>query len=114
MTETRNIEIASNIMVQLGGNKFLTMTDAKNVFAIDNGVRMNLPRNQSNANRLEITLDNSDLYTMRFYHSISCKYRVEKNQFVPEQTKEIAIFYSVYFDQLQRIFTQITGLDTHL
>ena len=61
------MRIADIILQQLGGNKFLVMTGAKNLVADGNTLRMTLPKNCSRANRLYITLDADDTYTMRFF-----------------------------------------------
>ena len=61
------MRVADIILEQLGGNKFLVMTGAKNLIADGDTLRMSLPKNMSGANKLEITLDATDTYTMRFY-----------------------------------------------
>ncbi len=61
------MEIANTILDQLGGNKFLAMTGANHLLADGNTLRMTLPKNNSRANRLYITLDPDDTYTMRFF-----------------------------------------------
>ena len=58
------MKVADIILEQLGGNKFLAMTGAKNLLADGNTLRMTLPKNRSKANRLYITLDPDDTYTM--------------------------------------------------
>ena len=98
----------------LGGNKFLAMTGSKDILALENGVRMNLQKNLSGENKLEITLDPLDTHNVRFY-----KYtpgRLNKKTFVYTDDKitEIEEIPGVYFDQLQSIFTNVTGMDTHL
>ena len=109
-----NVQRATTIINQLGGNKFTAMTGSKNFLALENGVRMDLTKNMSGANKLEITLNGLDLYDMRFY-----KYtpgRLNKKTFVYTDDKltEIQEYNSVYAEQLQELFTGITGMDTHL
>ena len=48
--------VAMEILKQLGGNKFLAMTGAKNLAYDDNSLNMKLPKNMSQANYLKITL----------------------------------------------------------
>ena len=59
--------VARTILEQLGGNKFLAMTGAKNLGFSKDSLSMHLPKNMSKANRLTIKLEWDDTYTMRFY-----------------------------------------------
>jgi len=93
--------IAKNILSQLGGNRFLAMTGAKNLVAGDNMLMFTVPSRKSN--KVAITLNaDSDTYKMEFYlmRGTSCK--------------PVEQYICVYNDMLQGIFTTITGLDTHL
>ena len=60
------MKVANMILEQLGGQKFLAMTGANHLVADGNTLRMTLPKNASKANRLYITLDATDTYTMHF------------------------------------------------
>lgn len=113
---TRNAEIASTILQQLGGGRFVVMTGSKDMIAIDNGLRMSLAKNGSKANRLEITLTPWDTYKMRFYRYTSARYSTRGGQFkiYPEKITEVKEYNDIYFDQLQELFTETTGLYTHL
>ena len=74
MTET--MSIASIILEQLGGNKFIAMTGASHFVSDGNTLRMTLPKNGSKANRLYITLDEgTDTYTMRFFRYTANEYK---------------------------------------
>lgn len=44
-------------MQQIGGKRFAVMTGSRNFMDLGDGVRMNLARNKTSANRLAITLD---------------------------------------------------------
>ena len=100
--------VAKIIYQQLGGGRFAFMTGTKNFVAMKNGLCMSLTRNKTCANRLEITYDEgSDLYNMRFFRTA---FYVKK---VQTAEKDVEIFNGVYCDQLQDIFTQVTGLYTH-
>lgn len=69
---------------------------------------MSLARNKTSANRLKIILDeDTDTYTMYFYRQTLTKYADIK-------VKEISKYEEVYFDMLQQIFTDVTGLYTRL
>ena len=113
---TRNAEIASTILQQLGGGRFLLMTGTKDLIAIDNGLKMTLARNGSKANRLEITLNGADLYDMKFYHFTPWRFSTRGGQFreYPEKTTVVKEYKNCYFDQLQGLFTETTGLYTRL
>lgn len=109
-------EIANTILEQLGGGRFLMMTGAKDLMSIKSGLRMRLPRNASKANKLEITLTGMDDYNMRFYRVTPARYSTRGGKFTlyPEKTTEVKKYENVFFDQLQELFTEVTGMYTHL
>lgn len=96
--------IAEEILLQLGGNRFIAMTGSKNFAAGDNGrsLSMKVGQNPKGVTHLKITLDPTDTYTMIFY-------RIRANKI-----KVLETFTGVYNDMLQKIFTKMTGLYTHL
>jgi hypothetical protein len=96
--------IATEILNQLGGNKFVAMTGAKNLMADNNSLQFKLPTKfaKNNINFVRVTLDPSDTYTVQFFN-----YR-------GLNLKKIEEASSVYCDQLQDIFTSVTGLDCTL
>lgn len=98
------MQIAQTILEQLGGNKFVIMTGAKQFVAIPNGIRFKLPANfaDKGINFVVITLDSMDTYTMIF-----AKVR-------GMNIKPIEESYGIYCDMLQSEFKRVTGLDTHL
>ncbi len=98
-----DMEIANTILAQLGGNKFIVMTGSKNFIASKESLTMTLTKNKVKAKYLSVTLNSNDTYTMLFFSLNRNFERVSKS----EKT-------GVYFDQLQSIFTEVTGLDTHL
>ena len=98
--------IAQTILQQIGGRRFTVMTGSKKLIDIGKGLRMSLSRNKTQANRLEIVLDEStDTYTMRFYKQSITKHFDVK-------IKEIAEYDMVYCDMLEEMFTSVTGLCT--
>jgi len=108
------ITIAKEILNQLGGSKFLAMTGSKNLLYAEITesnpnfwLRMDLIRNKAKANRLKITLTDMDTYIMKFYNQQIKNY----TEVVITNEKTIE---GVYCDQLQEMFTEITGLDTAL
>lgn len=108
------MEIAKTILDQLGGNKFLAMTGANHLVADGSTLRMNLPKNASRANRLYVTLDGSDTYTMRFFRFTPGRLNKKTFAWTDDRTEEVKLVDGVYCDMLQDIFTATTGMATSL
>lgn len=51
---------------------------------------------------------------MRFFRYTAPRMNTKTFTFTSEKVKEIHEVSGVYFDQLQPIFTSVTGFDTHL
>lgn len=102
--------IASTILQQLGGNKFIAMTGSKNFIAgaDEKGcfLRMDLAKNDGKVNRLKITLNSMDTYDLHFYNMRRVGY-----EFKITNDKHFAGYYD---DMLQDAFKKVTGFDTHL
>lgn len=107
--------VAETILQQLGGNRFIVMTGAKNFLSDGNTLRMQLPRNRSRANRLFITLDEgSDTYKMRFFRYSAPRFNTKTCTFTSEKVEEVDFVEGVYADALCDIFTAVTGFATSL
>ena len=66
--------IAETILRQIGGRRFVVMTGSKELTDMGDGLRMNLARNKTQANRLKIEYDNgTDTYIMKFYTRVITK-----------------------------------------
>jgi len=91
--------IAWEILSQLGGNQFIAMTGSYCMGSLANGLIMKLRKNKLNATFLTIQLNSLDLYNMKFYSY---------------EGKTLSFIENVYFDQLQEIFTDQTGMDCTL
>lgn len=101
--------VAKTILEQLGSGKFIAMTGSKEFIDLGNGLRMNLARNKTSANRLEIILDReTDTYTMKFFRQTFSKKTFEVSK------KDIVLHEGVYSDMLEEMFTSVTGLYTRL
>ena len=107
------VEEAYTILMQLGGNKFLVMTGANKLMAAGRTahnpnpwLRMDLRRNKAKVNRMKITLMPNDTYTVKFYRQMLVNW-------VPEISHQ-QTFEMVYGEDLQTLFTSVTGYDTHL
>jgi hypothetical protein len=109
---------ADIILEQLGGHKFIVMTGSKDFISDGDTLRMTLTRNKSKANRLYITLDPDDTYTMRFFRYTSPRLKIDHKKGICEMTEEkvteIKTYKMIYCDQLQELFTETTGLYTRL
>ena len=61
-------QVATTILQQLGGKRFIFMTGIKDFFTNGDDLCMKLGRNASKANQLQIKYDyGTDLYIMRFF-----------------------------------------------
>ncbi len=99
---TQGKEIATTIMQQLGGMKFIAMTGAKNfVHDKDGTLTFAIPRSKG-INRVKIKLAWDDTYTVTFFYVHGAK------------VTEKHVQEGVYFNELQTLFTQQTGLYTKL
>lgn len=107
------------ILHQLGGRRFLAMTGSKNLLYSakeNNWLSMHLTKNKSKAHYLKIILTPMDTYTMVFSKSVK-KYETMPNgkRWLISETLEIVeTVENVYDDMLQDVFTDRTGLYTHL
>lgn len=113
-SEERVKEIMLTLYQHLGGHKFVVMTGSKFV-GYSEDIHGNLQqliklsRNATSANRLYITYNEGlDLYSMRFTNL-----SVDRKDFSCKE-KEIYSNDEVYFEDLQSVFTKVTGLYTHL
>lgn len=95
-----NIEIANTILNQLGGKLFMRITGSKNPVAIENGLQIELSENKLKATHLQIILDPSDTYSIKFLK------RKGENTVVFNEHSDI------YCNQLKEIFEEETGLLT--
>jgi hypothetical protein len=94
---------AGEMLKQLGGNRFIAMTGAKNFVVGPKGAGFKIGRNAKNVNYVRIDLDKGkDLYDMYFnfvsVRGVKLKSKVK----------------GVYADQLQKMFTKHTGMYTSL
>jgi len=108
-----NMDIATTILSQLGGKRFVAFTGAKDLCTIKCGLQFSLPRNAANVNRVQITLNGKDLYDMQF---LKCSFpRYNKKTFTMTEYKEVVIqeYNDVYCDQLVELFENTTELYTH-
>ena len=90
---------AQEVLNQLGGRKFMAMTGAKSFTKDENSITFKLPRAKSGIRIVRISLTEMDTYNM---------------EFLTMSGKVVKKVEDVYNDNLQRIFTANTGLQTRL
>ena len=94
---------AGETLKQLGGNKFIMMTGAKNFAVGPKGMGFKIGRNSKGVNYIRIDLDRGrDLYNMEFIQMRGGNLKIKSK------------VKGVYNDQLQKIFTKHTGMYTSL
>lgn len=107
-----NMQIATTIKQQIGGRKFEVMTGAHSFAAGDKELSFKLPRKSGYVRNgicyVSIKLDPSDTYTMRFGKFTGSLSKGNLAFKIVEEHPDL------YFDNLQDVFTRVTGLDTHL
>ena len=97
-------EIAKTILNQLGNNKFIAMTGAKNLVVLEKGLGFRLPRFAGlKINYVEIKVNAMDLYNVTFK-------QIKRNFDVVTLKEQKDIFC----ENLKEVLTQETGLYTSL
>ena len=98
------LDIAITILDQIGGRRFIAMTGASNLVYGNNMLSFRLPGNfaKRKITVVRITLTDADLYDMEFG-------KIFKGEYKPVDHAD-----GLYFDQLQAVFTDMTGLETQL
>jgi hypothetical protein len=97
-------QIATTILAQLGGQKFIVMTGAKDVYGDGNSLGFKLPARtaKNGINFVRVTLNGDDLYNVEFF---------KFDKYVLNAVSDVR---GVYDDMLQSVFTEATGLATRL
>ena len=103
-TKDARLRIANTILAQLGGNRFIVMTGAKQFVAIEQGVMFTLPACLANLgiNKVRVELAASDTYTMT-----ALKVNARQGDAI-----EVLQESGVYCDQLEQTFEDLTGVYT--
>ena len=96
-------DVANEIYRTLGGNRFRVMTGAKMMVSTENGIRMRIGRNKTNANFMEVSLNGLDLYDVTFA-------KVTRMG----EMKSVRTYDNVYNDMLVSLFESHTGMYTSL
>lgn len=96
--------IATTILQQLGGNRFVAMTGARQIVAGPEFLQFAIGRGAVNhANKVRVTLEPTDTYCVEFFYcrGVDCRQCGDSLR-------------GIYADQLREVFTSQTGMDTHL
>ena len=98
------MSVAKEILSQLGGNRFVSMTGAKNFGDVGNGLAFQIPAKltKNRINAVKVVLDPSDTYTVKFLRITS------------KELKTVSEHNMIYCDQLVELFESETGLYTYL
>ena len=106
----KKIRVAETILQQLGGHKFIVMTGATRICALESGLQFSLPGGRGFAkqgiNKVQIILNPSDTYTVKFMRI--------RHKHVDLEIDVISNHSDIYAEDLQELFTRKTGLETHL
>lgn len=103
-------QVGSTIIQQLGGNRFISMTGAKDFGLLPElGIHFKIGKNHRNINFVTIKFNEGlDLYEMTFE-----KMRISKKTWDVKRTV-VSSHEQVYCDMLQSVFTSETGMYTSL
>jgi len=102
ITKQNDLFLAKEILHQLGGNKFIAMTGAKNISGGNYSLQFKIMRNSRRVTHVKIEINGLDLYDLTFY-----SIRGYDSPIIRSQANNI------YADMLQTTFTEHTGLNTH-
>ena len=97
-----DMTVATTILGQLGGQRFIAMTGARNIVGDVKLLSFKLPTRGKNPNVVVITLNAQDTYDIEFGRLRKFSYTIL------DQVK------SVYADSLRAVFEAKTGLRTSL
>jgi len=111
MTErTRKQVIAHKILDQLGGQRFLAMTGAKNLLAVEGGLTLKLPSHfaKDGINYVEIKLD-GDTYGLKF-QAVRIVRGANGRIDMGASVRTVSETSLVYAEALREVFENHTGL----
>ena len=91
-------KVAVEILRQLGGNRFIAMTGAKNFGCTNNSFVCQIPMKKDRISHIKITLNALDTYDLEFISIYGSKYKL------------VSTFEGAYNDMLKDIIEDKTGL----
>jgi len=97
------MQVAKEILNQLGGNKFIAMTGAKNLVGGENCLQFSIGRGAKRGiNKVRVELTSMDDYAVTFWKITGVDF------------KKVDEANGVFCDNLASIFTEKTGFETRL
>ena len=93
---------AKELLQQLGGNKFIAMTGAKNLTFSGLGLVMKIGKNSKGVTHVRFKLSSMDLYDIEFLSIRANKVKIKSKE------------KGVYADQLGKMFKKNTGMNVRL
>lgn len=106
--------VADIILQQLGGDRFIVMTGAKDFVADNNSLRMKLPRNGSKANYCKIILEVNDYYTVEFIKFTPSRFYSKTFTYSEPKYEILKTYNDISAEQLVQVFEQYTKMYTRL
>lgn len=107
--------VANEIIHQLGGNKFIVMTGAKDFVELPYGIQFRIGSTyNTKINMVRVFLNTDDTYGMQFIHYVKEYLNSTTGFYRPSQEKVINNYEHVYNNNLQEVFKLATGMDTRL
>ena len=97
-----DLNIAETIYNQLGAGRFLTMTGAKSLVAIDDGLQFKIPQAKQGINGVRIELNSHDQYDITYHKIRETKFEIQ----ITEQNKQV----DIPAENLAQAFENATGL----
>ena len=97
-----DMTVAHEILNQLGGRRFITMTGSSNFVGSNNSLSFKVGSNPKKITHVRIVLNLHDLYDIEFMRIWGTKTSFSYTE------------NDVYNDQLRKTFTEYTGLYTSL
>lgn len=98
------MQVAQTILQQLGGNRFVAMTGARDFVGLENGLVFALPQRLcvNKANKVRVRLASDDTYTVEFFSIRG------------QNVRTISDHSMVYADNLAQLISDQTGLAVRL
>lgn len=96
------MKVSETILKQLGGNRFVVMTGAKNFSTSGTNLSFKVGKNAGKVPHINIKLDDNDTYTVTF------------SNIRGTSIKTIKECDGVYCDMLRDVFEETTGMATSL
>lgn len=102
-----DMTVANTILQQLGGQRFLTMTGAKNLTGDTRSLTMKLPANitKGRITHMKITLTYADLYLLE---------AIKQKRAPSFEVRTVQTEDGIYAENLRETFEEMTGLLVHL